>query len=91
MVDISLCIPSAMLMLLDGCIGILCLPLAGGPVISLPLHVKRSVYCPALVGPKSASASKSATHLSEWLLCIAWVSPSIYCDSLKFGLVWFDA
>ncbi|KAI3650818.1 hypothetical protein MP228_004299 [Amoeboaphelidium protococcarum] len=59
-------------MLLDGCLGILCLSLAGGPVISLPLHVKRSAYCPALVGLKSASASKSAIRLSVWFLYIAW-------------------
>ncbi|KAI3639685.1 hypothetical protein MIR68_002379 [Amoeboaphelidium protococcarum] len=85
MVDISLCIPSAMLMLLDGCLGILCSSLAGGHAISRPLHVKRSAYCPALVGPKSA------TQLSEWQLFIVWVSLSISCDSLKFGLVWSDA
>ncbi|KAI3650769.1 hypothetical protein MP228_004250 [Amoeboaphelidium protococcarum] len=67
--------------------GISCSSLAGGTAISRALHVKRSAYCPALVSPKSASASKSAIHLFVFFLCIAWVCPSIYCGPLKSGVV----
>ncbi|KAI3652337.1 hypothetical protein MP228_003640 [Amoeboaphelidium protococcarum] len=81
MVDISLCFLSAMLMIVGGGLDIQCSSLAGGHTVSRSLHVKRSVYCPVLFG------LKSATHLSEWLLFIVWVSPSIYCDSLQSGLV----
>ncbi|KAI3631646.1 hypothetical protein MIR68_010119 [Amoeboaphelidium protococcarum] len=77
MVDISLCILSAILMLLDGGLGILCSSLAGGSAVSRPLYVKRSAYCPALVGLKSATALEFGTHPSVWFLCIAWVAATM--------------
>ncbi|KAI3631668.1 hypothetical protein MIR68_010141 [Amoeboaphelidium protococcarum] len=87
MVDISLCILSAILMLLDGGLGILCSSLAGGSAVSRPLYVKRSAYCPALVG-LSLLLPQSLVHIHLYGFCALLGQVPLYTAILS-SLVWF--